>query len=660
MTCFAFGNSQGKRDHRFVAEARRAGCNPSIWKSTRILGLVSQKYLYDDAHRLTAIVDGLGNALQYTLDAAGNQTAVRTTDANGTQHAGLTRAFNPRGQLTRVDGLNATVFHASTTTSYDGNSNLLHSTDARGIARQSSYDALNRLVQTLDDYQGTDASTQNATMAYGYDVADRLTGTIDPDNLTTTATFDGLGNLTRHASPDSGTTTSTYNAAGQVAQRTDANGVAASYSYDTLNRVTAKQFPDGKQNLAFFYDEPDTTTGCATSYPIGRLTRVSEIDVTTTYCYDAQGRVIEKRQTQGAQTDTTRYRYTLAGRLASMTYPSGTQVNDTRNNAGQVTAISVTTAQGTVSSAVSNITYLPFGPIASYTLGNGHTVTRTYDANCRLTDLTSPTLTLHYQRDASGNVTGITGGSSTNTFAYDALGRITRVKDSDGNVLESYTYNKTGDRLSKTGNGQATGTYGYQADTHWPTSIGSEARRYDNAGNTTGNSAAGETWGYGYDGKNRMTVVQRDGSTVAMYTYNAFGQRVAKAVRSHVTSEPSCALTKAGLSQSSVEDTPAEVFVTRHVHGAIRLSKRMVAMFVDMQIGGGLPIQVLLIGVHIHEFFFLPLRVCKPVDVWMAAVCVPVVAGGIFHHVLLNNRTVWVIRERHAAVTIHVCTAIRP
>jgi RHS repeat-associated protein len=86
------------------------------------------------------------------------------------------------------------------------------------------------------------------------------------------------------------------------------------------------------------------------------------------------------------------------------------------------------------------------------------------------------------------------------------------------------------DRLSKTGNGQATGTYGYQAGTHWLTSIGSQARRYDNAGNTTGNSAAGETWGYGYDGKNRMTVVQRDGSTVATYAYNAFGERIAKAV----------------------------------------------------------------------------------------------------------------------------------
>jgi RHS repeat-associated protein len=566
MTCFAFGNSQGKRDHRFVAEARRAGCNPSIWKSTRILGLVSQKYLYDDAHRLTAIVDGLGNALQYTLDAAGNQTAVRTTDANGTQHAGLTRAFNPRGQLTRVDGLNATVFHASTTTSYDGNSNLLHSTDARGIARQSSYDALNRLVQTLDDYQGTDASTQNATMAYGYDVADRLTGIIDPDNLTTTAIFDGLGNLTRHASPDSGTTTSTYNAAGQIAQRTDANGVAASYSYDTLNRVTAKQFPDGKQNLAFFYDEPNTTTGCATSYPIGRLTRVSEIDVITTYCYDFQGRVIAKTQAAPPEpgerpirdpifgncppgrlchhsagtlataadhadapvSDTVRYTYTKAGRVQTLTYPGGLVATYLRDAAGRTTGIDLTARDGSQREAVQAVSYLPFGPIASLTLGNGQTITRNYDANYRLNDLTGPALNLHYQRDAAGNITAITEDSTRNTFVYDALGRLTSVKDSAGTVLESYTYNKTGDRLSKTGSGVATGDYGYQANTHWLTGTGNAARVHDAAGNTTGSSQAGGTLGLGYDHLNRLTVVQRDQQTLATYVYNAFGQRIGK------------------------------------------------------------------------------------------------------------------------------------
>ncbi len=38
----------------------------------------------------------------------------------------------------------------------------------------------------------------------------------------------------------------------------------------------------------------------------------------------------------------------------------------------------------------------------------------------------------------------------------------------------------------------------------------------------------GETFGYGYNGRNRMTVVQRNGGTVGTYTYNALGQRTAK------------------------------------------------------------------------------------------------------------------------------------
>ncbi|WP_130618673.1 RHS repeat-associated core domain-containing protein [Dyella amyloliquefaciens] len=39
----------------------------------------------------------------------------------------------------------------------------------------------------------------------------------------------------------------------------------------------------------------------------------------------------------------------------------------------------------------------------------------------------------------------------------------------------------------------------------------------------------GETFGYGYNGRNRMTVVQRNGAAVGTYTYNALGQRTAKA-----------------------------------------------------------------------------------------------------------------------------------
>jgi RHS repeat-associated protein len=526
---------------------------------------VAMNYIYDDAHRLTSIVDALGNAIEYTLDAAGNKTAVRITDANGTQHASLTRTFNPLGQLTKViDGLNQTVFDASTSNSYDANGNLVQSTNARGVSHQSSYDALNRLAQTLDDYQGTDASTQNAQMAYSYDGVDHLTGITDPDGLNTVSTYDSQGNLTKQASPDSGDTTYIYDAAGQVSKRTDANNITASYSYDSLGRVTAKQFPDGKQNLAYFYDEPNSTTGCAGSYPLGRLTRVSEIDVITTYCYDFQGRVIGKTQaappeagelpirdpifgncppgrmchhstgvlsaasTDTPVSDTVGYTYTKAGRLQTLTYPGGLVATYLRDAAGRITGIDLTASDGSQREAVQNVSYLPFGPIATYTLGNGQTITRSYDANYRLADLTSPALSLHYVGDAAGNITNLTEGSTSNTLSYDALGRITSIKDSTGKELESYTYNKTGDRLSKTGSGLATDPYGYQANTHWLTSTGNAARAYDAAGNTTGSSQGGGALGFGYDHLNRLTVVQRDQQTVATYVYNAFGQRIGK------------------------------------------------------------------------------------------------------------------------------------
>jgi YD repeat-containing protein len=47
------------------------------------------------------------------------------------------------------------VFDASASGNYDANGNLIQSADGLGIQRQMGYDALNRLVQTLDNYNGT-------------------------------------------------------------------------------------------------------------------------------------------------------------------------------------------------------------------------------------------------------------------------------------------------------------------------------------------------------------------------------------------------------------------------------------------------------------------------------------------------------------------------
>jgi RHS repeat-associated protein len=523
---------------------------------------VTTTYGYDAAHRLVKITDALGNYIQYTLDAAGDKTAEQVYDATGTLHKSLTRTFNTLGQLTSVvDGLNQTVFNASASGSYDANGNLVQSSDGLNIQRQLGYDALNRLVQTIDNYNGSDAATKNTTTGYSYDSLDRLTQVTDPSSLNTTYSYDGLSDATGQMSPDTGSTSRTFDAAGNVLTRTDAKGIIATNTYDALDRLISTSYPDSSQNATYSYDDANGTTGCSSGYPVGRLTRIIEASVTTVYCYDAQGRVTSKSQslssTSGtlpvklpnfgscpsgmmcandistnATTDVTGYRYTAAGRLSGITYPSGTSVVYARDGDGRIQSISVTPPNGAANTAVSSVTYQPFGPVTGYTLGNGQQIVRSYDANYRLIDLTSPAFGLHVARDAMGDIVAMGNAPGTNpateTYGYDPLYRLTAVTEADGSTLESVTYNQTGDRLSKTGSGLATGAYSYNTGTHQLIATGNAARSVDANGNTIAISQAGSTYGFGYSDRNRMVAAQLAGSTVGTYTYNALDERVQK------------------------------------------------------------------------------------------------------------------------------------
>ncbi|TCV96351.1 RHS repeat-associated protein [Luteibacter rhizovicinus] len=494
---------------------------------------VVAKYTYDGANRVTDITDGAGNHIHYTLDAAGNKTKEETIDALGTVKRTVSRTYNSLGQLlTVVDALNRTILAFDTADGYDAEGHPTHSADAADVQRKQGYDALNRLVSTIDNYNGTDIATRNTQSVSSYDASDNLEGVSDPDGLNTVYDHDGLGNLTGLHSPDTGSTSYTYDAAGNRIQQTDARGVVNTFSYDALNRAASVSYADAALNVTYAYDEANASTGCANSYPIGRLTRIVEAAVTTVFCYDARGNITQKRQIQGAMTDITSYSYTLAGRLGGMTSPGLTITQYSRDGLGRVSGVSVTPSGGAGQAVVSAISYLPFGPIAGYMLGNGQAITRSYDANYQLTDLTSPAFSLHFARDAMGNIIslGATAGATlaTESYTYDPLYRLSAVNDSAGAAIEAYTYSKTGDRLSKSGGGLATGSYGYQSSTHWLTTIGNAARTYDPNGNTTGSAVGGETFGFGYNGRNRLTVVQRNGVTVGTYTYNVLGQRIAK------------------------------------------------------------------------------------------------------------------------------------
>jgi RHS repeat-associated protein len=494
-------------------------------------------YTYDAAHRLTDITDALANHIHYTLDASGHRIKEDAYDSGNVPRHTLSRNYNALGQLRAVtDGLSHTVFNADFGDSYDANGNLVHSSDGLDVQRKFGYDGLNRLVSTLADYNGADPATQNAQSSFAYDAQDNLEGITDPDGLSTSYDYDGLSNPKAVHSPDTGTTQFQVDAAGNSIQQIDAKGVVRSIIYDALNRPVMVSYPDSSQNVTYHYDESNSVTGCEESYPIGRLTRTEESAVTTIYCYDVHGNVVQKKQVQGGQADTVAYAYTPAGRLSSTTTPSGTVTQFSRDVVGRINAVTATPIGGAGKTLVSSISYLPFGSVSGYTLGNGQVVNRGYDVNYRLSDLTSAALSLHFLRDANGSITSLSaaiGADAVETYNYDSLRRLKAVNDANGNATETYTYSKTGDRLSKAKpGGLATGTYGYQSGTHWLTSIGNAARSYDLNGNTIGMANASGSLGFGYNARNRLALVQRDQQTIASYVYNAKGERVAKVVSS--------------------------------------------------------------------------------------------------------------------------------
>lgn len=493
---------------------------------------VTTGYGYDAAHRLGAISDADHDTLVYTLDAVGNRTAENTYDSGGTLKRSLTRSFDARNQVqSQHDGEgDLTVFN------YDANGNRSGQTDALGVMTRWNFDAENRLLSTVQNYLGSDPATANTTTAYGYDTANHLVSVTDPDNLATGYQVDAMGRVTQLTSPDTGITASSYDAAGNRVSQTDARGVTSTYTYDALNRLTSISYPTSTLNVHYYYDEPDSTTGCSGSYPVGHMTRMTDSSGNTTWCYDNRGNVVSKQQSDAGFVTTTNYAWNLANRLMEITYPDGSTATYTRDAEGRIASVNTKAVNGIAAMAVSAISYLPFGPASAYTFGNGEILTKTHDHAYRSTGVTSKTLYLQLGLDGLGNpITlkdAVTETSPVESYQYDPLYRLQQVNDSTGAPWQSYTYDKTGDRLTKTTAGQVPNqTYNYQASTHRLISItGSDAsgRTMDANGNTTSIQIGSTTTSLVYDDRNRL--VQAGGLDGMQYALNGLDERVHKGI----------------------------------------------------------------------------------------------------------------------------------
>ncbi|HRP34618.1 MAG TPA: RHS repeat-associated core domain-containing protein [Gammaproteobacteria bacterium] len=248
--------------------------------------------------------------------------------------------------------------------------------------------------------------------------------------------------------------------------------------------------------------------------------------------------------------------YDVHGRRNLTVYPGGVEVSYGYDTASRVNAMQAKVG-GTWQNVATGVAYNAAGRMTALTHGNGIGRSVSYDWGGRVTAIAgslSPQ-SLSYAWNAGDLITGITNNaysSLSQTFAYDALSRLTGVTSTSGNHVLSYDAN--GNRNTHTWGG-ALDSYNVASTGNRLNSVsatGTRARSYthDAAGHRTAETIAGNTIQYVYDGFARpasrtqpaMTIQQSHGATVSLpagtwsYGHDGMGRRTFKRAPGNVLS----------------------------------------------------------------------------------------------------------------------------
>jgi RHS repeat-associated protein len=533
--------------------------------------------IYDPEHSIQVVKDALGNATTYEYDARGN--VVTEVDALG----GITRRTydDENNLLSKTDAEGRTEIHT-----YDSANNEILERDALGNVRYYTYDSKGRLLTSIDELGNktenirdgngnilTKIDANGSRTTYTYDVSGNKTSETDALGNTTTYAYNGrnkiseinaLGHQINYKYDANGRETEvsqqvtfadgvrtitikkTYDSEGNITSETDADGNIIRYQYNKNNKRILTTDALGRQTKEV-YDDSD------------HLTKTIFADgLTTEFTYDAQGNRVSSKDRTG---QTTFYTYDALNRATSLVAPDSTPDN-LNDNLRKL------------------IAYDKTGRLTSLTDERGQTTTFDYDLVgnqiwTRSYDGTAPIITTA-TFDKARRRTSVTDAlGHTTRYAYDNSGQLTSTIYADG-LSDQTIYNALGKEIIKVDRAGKKTTYDYDALQHLiavtlPIIDGVVSKtqyRYDERGlmiseidalqhetkyeyddrglrtavirpgnqrSNTNYDIFGDvisytdfnrvTTGYTYDNLRRLIAQQRDGQTIASYTYNANGQK---------------------------------------------------------------------------------------------------------------------------------------
>lgn len=510
-------------------------------------------YKVTSVTRVTNVSQGTGPTTTFTYNA-GNTVV---TDPNNNQS---TFVYDTRDRVTQ-----GTDSSGSVSTAYTGDNKHASDKDQNGNQASYSYNSNNNLTSVTPPLLATGHSA--AATQINFQTPSSVAGYLylpssvtDPQGNCSALTYDSAGNQTDayigQAAPCDGQTGGAHLSiryqgdpgvncgakTGEICSSTDTAGNVTAFGYDAngnLSSVTPPS-PLGAETIAV--DSLSRTTsitdgkGQKTSYSYDALDRVTQIlynGATTctpssgnciTFAYDADG----NRTSMTDNTGTTSYYYDALNRTITLALPDTTSACAGSSPAG------ITLSYDSVGNV---ITYCDSGGTTTYGYDNAYDLVSLAEPGGSCGPTPSLCTTFGYDPDGHRTLTTFPGGATLNA-AYDSSGNLTSLtgKDKNGSVLTSfaYTYNN--------------GTH----DTQLRQTL------------TEADAVANNTYGFVYDGQNRLTQanITAGSGTSYRYTYDANGNLTSRVAGSATTTLAYNAANElcwvySGVSSNTCTSTPA-------------------------------------------------------------------------------------------------------
>ncbi|MBQ4600361.1 MAG: RHS repeat-associated core domain-containing protein, partial [Oscillospiraceae bacterium] len=308
------------------------------------------------------------------------------------------------------------------------------------------------------------------------------------------------------------------------------NGDSVQYEYDQQGRVTKQTYED---NSYVTYDY-DNSGALATVYD-------SETGISTTYYYDFTDRMMKYVESGNGYSHSVGYEYDTINNLTQMVETVNGVAHTTGYTYDDDNRVTAITTDGITES----YTYDAYGRITTKVTKNGDTtvLTETYtykpgpngtltgQVATHKTEGVNYSVTYAYTYDDNGNITSVSDGTYTTTYAYDSANQLIRENNQQAGSTYTWVYDNAGNIQSKNQYAYTTGTVGTASDTvnysydnsQWGdllTAYDGAAITYDQIGNPLSDGTRSYTWKQGH-----QLATLSNGASTWTNTYNADGLR---------------------------------------------------------------------------------------------------------------------------------------